>query len=78
MSLLDEAKAATPQRGPTCGAGRFMASLSPEMRAEVQECLDDPDVSLTALCVALTGRGYDPPKNAVWGHHRRGGCKCDG
>lgn len=76
MSLLDEAKSLVPQRGPTCGAGRFLASLSPEMRAEVAECIADEAVTVTALCAALTARGFDPPKNAVWGHHIRGGCKC--
>ena len=77
MSLLDEAKAATPHKGPLCGVGRFLSSLSPEMRTEVNDVLYDPGCTDSGLIAALKLRGYDPPRTQVWGHHSRGGCKCE-
>ena len=53
MSLLDEAKAATPHKGPLCGVGRFLSSLSPEMRTEVNDVLYDPGCTDSGLIAAL-------------------------
>lgn len=78
MSLLDEAKALTPRKGPTCGVGRFLAAISDEMRTDVLDALHNHDCTDAGLIAALKARGFEPPGVAVWGHHRRGGCKCDG
>lgn len=77
MSLLDEAKAASPRKGPACGAGRFLAAISDEMRTETLTALYSDECTDAGLIAALTARGFDPPALAVWGHHRRGGCKCE-
>lgn len=78
MSLLEEAKAATPRKGPRCGVAVFLDEhCSPELRAEIIEVLHDPSCTDAGLIAALKGRGYDPPRAQVWGHHRRGGCKCE-
>lgn len=76
MSLLDEARAVKQRRGPACGVGVFLAHLSDDMRAQVDEVIADPRVTTSALVEALRGRGYEPPASQTWNRHLRGECCC--
>lgn len=76
MSLLDEARAATPRKGPSCGVGKFLANLSEDMQTEVTDVLADDECTVSGLVAALKGRGYAPPEIPSWQRHRRQECRC--
>jgi hypothetical protein len=77
VTLLDEARAATPRKGPSCGVGLFLSTLSVEFYDEVIECVDDPLCSMSGLVFSLKERGFAPPQVQSWQRHFRKECRCD-
>ena len=72
MSLSDEAKDQSYHAKPTC----TLATLEPDLLAEINDALDAPDVTDIGVERALAKRGVRI-KAATLGRHRRGDCTCE-
>lgn len=72
MSLLEDAKDQSHHYKPTC----TLASLDPDLLAEVDEALAEPGVTDIGVERALAKRGVRI-KAPTLGRHRRGDCTCE-
>lgn len=63
-----------------CHTGRLLEGMEPEVRAKVQELLDNPDVVSASLATVLRKWGYEVSYSSLTRHRRRGqgrvGCAC--
>jgi len=71
MSLLDEAREAQARPGPQCS----VASLPADLRAQVDEALEDPTIYASTIAKVLVNRGYDMKAERLTRHRRRE-CRC--
>ena len=63
-----------------CHTGRLLESMEPDVRAKVQELLDNPAVVSASLATVLRKWGYEVSYSSLTRHRRRGsnrvGCSC--
>lgn len=75
--FLAEVKGEIRGAGKTCGVGKALRKLPPELAADLQTALDDPDTyPSAAIARAITARGHQLSGGTIQ-HHRRGACTCD-
>lgn len=63
-------------RQTTCTIGLLMRGMSDTDRVGLQQALDTPSFTGTAICAVLKNHGYQVSSHTVQ-RHRRGGCGCD-
>jgi hypothetical protein len=76
VSLVEEARADRPIKGPRCTVAVMLDGLGGDDRAEAVAALADPAVMSSALVRAMARRGWDVPTQYVVQRHRRGECRC--
>lgn len=73
-SLLQAAQAFSVKAGPTCSIALLTRS-DPALGAELAEAMAAPQLTATAIHLALKARGVHVGANAIQ-RHKRGACAC--
>ena len=75
MSFADEVRANGRSAGTSCTIAIALATLDPELRAEVAAVISSPAYTSSAIVRALKARGVEVAEQAM-SRHRREGCRC--
>lgn len=75
-TIAETARAATRRPGAPCSVAHLLDTVDDDVRADLQEALDDPTISARALHSAIAAAELDPPGFQQIGHHRRRTCGC--
>lgn len=75
MGFVDEARAAMPQKAPTCKVCAALSEVDAKTRAEVDAAMADPTIYGTAIWSAMLARGWDVGSRDTVRRHRAGECK---
>lgn len=76
MGILDEMKAESVRKGPSCSVGLARAEMSKEELADFDAACADPAIVTTIILRVMARRGYTLRAEALR-RHRRGDCRCE-
>lgn len=77
--LEDAAQKSRQSRGAACGVARFLETIPPESRTQVEEAMQRPEITVSAIVEALEQRRqpeWHLPRAWAFRTHRRGKCSC--
>ena len=71
-SFLDEVRTETAPPGPRCKTCIMLDRLDPDLRQQIEDALNEPAVTSTAITKALLRRGITDASCQSIRRHRRG------
>lgn len=76
-SFANEAREATPGKGPRCRVSVLLADLPEHAQIELRKALDNKLLTSSGIAKALRKRlGETAPSQYSIANHRRGDCRC--